>query len=36
MRTNEYDDLLKKIRCSDDFRSRMQEKLSAEPSGDAG
>ena len=32
MRPNEYDDLLKKIRCSDDFRSRMQEKLSAEPS----
>jgi len=35
MRPNEYDDLLKKIRCRDDFRSRMQEKLSAEPSGDA-
>ncbi|WP_028521518.1 hypothetical protein [Ruminococcus flavefaciens] len=35
MRPNEYDDLLKKIRCSDDFRSRMQEKLSAEPSEDA-
>ena len=34
MRPNEYDDLLKKIRCSDDFRSRMQEKLSAEPSGE--
>ena len=31
MRPNEYDDLLKKIRCSDDFRSRMQEKLSAAP-----
>ncbi|SHM10076.1 hypothetical protein [Ruminococcus flavefaciens] len=31
MRPNEYDDLLKKIKCSDDFRKRMQEKLSSEP-----
>lgn len=31
MRPNEYDDLLKKIKCSDEFRSRMQEKLSSEP-----
>ena len=31
MRPNEYDDLLKKIKCSDKFRSRMQEKLSSEP-----
>ena len=31
MRPNEYNDLLKKIKCSDDFRSRMQQKLSAAP-----
>ena len=31
MRPNEYDELVKKIKCSDDFRRRMQEKLSAEP-----
>lgn len=31
MRPNEYDDLLKKIKCSDKFRSLMQEKLSSEP-----
>ncbi|WP_303835515.1 hypothetical protein [Ruminococcus flavefaciens] len=29
MRPNEYDELLKKIKCSDDFRKRMQEKLSS-------
>ena len=31
MRPNEYNDLLGKIKCSDEFRSRMREKLSAEP-----
>ena len=31
MRQKEYNDLLSKIKCSDDFRKRMQEKLSAEP-----
>ena len=31
MRTNDYNDLLKKIRCSDDFRKSMQEKLSSAP-----
>ena len=30
MRPNEYDDLLGKIKCSDDFRSRMREKLSSD------
>ena len=29
MKPNEYDDLLSKIKCSDEFRSRMEEKLSA-------
>lgn len=29
MRTNDYNDLLKKIKCTDDFRSRMQQKLSS-------
>ncbi len=29
MRPNEYNELLKKIRCSDDFRKRMQAKLSS-------
>lgn len=29
MRPNDYNDLLKKIKCTDDFRSRMQEKLSS-------
>lgn len=29
MRPNEYNELLKKIRCSDDFRKSMQEKLSS-------
>ena len=29
MRPNEYNKLMKKIKCSDDFRSRMQEKLSS-------
>ena len=32
MRPNEYNELLKKIKCSDDFRKRMQEKLSSAPS----
>ena len=31
MRPNEYDELLKKIKCTDDFRSRMQQKLSSAP-----
>ena len=31
MRTNDYNDLLKKIKCTDDFRSRMQHKLSSAP-----
>ncbi|MCR4638548.1 hypothetical protein [Ruminococcus sp.] len=31
MRPNEYNELLKKIRCSDDFRKSMQEKLSSAP-----
>lgn len=29
MRPNEYDDLLSKIKCSDEFRGRMEEKLSS-------
>lgn len=29
MRPNDYNDLLKKIKCTDDFRKRMQEKLSS-------
>lgn len=29
MRPNEYNELLKKVRCSDDFRKSMQEKLSS-------
>lgn len=35
MRPNEYDELIKKIKCSDDFRRRMQEKLSSEPADTA-
>ncbi|MCR5601924.1 MAG: hypothetical protein K6G33_14455 [Ruminococcus sp.] len=31
MRPNEYDELIGKIKCSDEFRSRMQEKLSSAP-----
>ncbi len=31
MRPNDYNDLLKKIKCTDDFRSRMQQKLSLAP-----
>ena len=31
MRPNDYNDLLKKIKCTDDFRSRMQQKLSSAP-----
>ncbi|SFW52208.1 hypothetical protein [Ruminococcus flavefaciens] len=31
MRTNDYNDLLKKIKCTDDFRSRMQQKLTSAP-----
>lgn len=32
MRPNEYDDLLVKIKCSNDFRKRMEEQLSKAPS----
>ena len=35
MRQNEYNEFLSKIRCSDDFRKSMQEKLSAEPADTA-
>ena len=35
MRPNEYNEFLTKIRCSDDFRKSMQEKLSAEPADTA-
>ncbi|WP_028513966.1 hypothetical protein [Ruminococcus flavefaciens] len=31
MRPNDYNDLLKKIKCTDDFRSRMQQKLTSAP-----
>ena len=35
MRPNEYNDLLCKIKCSDEFRSRMQEKLKEAPAKEA-
>ena len=35
MRPNEYNDLLCKIKCSDEFRSRMQEKLKEAPATEA-
>ena len=31
MEHNEYNDLMKRIKCTDEFRSKMQKKLSSEP-----